>query len=118
MKLLVLVINQEEHLEEVMELFIELGVPGATIFDSMGMGRYLTHNVPIFASFRDLMPDSRAYNKTVLSIMDDELIPEVVAGVEQILGSLDNPGTGVLFTVPIDQIKGVGKGFNASAPSR
>ena len=116
MKLLVLVINKEEHLEEVMELFIELGVPGATVLDSMGMGRYLTHNVPIFASFRDLMPDSRAYNKTVLSIMDDELIPKVVAGVEQILGSLDQPGVGVLFTVPVDQIRGVSRGFNKPSP--
>ncbi len=111
MKLLVMVINKEEHLEEVMELFVELGVPGATILDSMGMGHFLTHNIPIYAGFRDLMPESRAYNKTILAVMDDKLISEIAAGVEQILGTLDDPGTGVLFTLPVEQVKGLGKGF-------
>ena len=76
MILLVLILNKEEHLEEILELFVELGVSGATIIDSVGMGRILSHDIPIFAGFRSLMRGSRPYNKTIFSIVPEELVPD------------------------------------------
>ena len=60
MQLLIFILNKEELLEEVLEAFIELGISGATIIDSIGMGRILAHDIPIFAGFRNLIQDSRA----------------------------------------------------------
>ena len=111
MILLVLILNKEEHLEEILELFVELGVSGATIIDSVGMGRILSHDIPIFAGFRSLMRGSRPYNKTIFSIVPEELVPDIVEGVEKICGSLDEPGTGLIFTIPIDKVWGLKPSF-------
>jgi hypothetical protein len=52
MKLVVFILNREELLEQVLEAFVESGVPGATLLDSAGMGRMLTSEVPLFADPR------------------------------------------------------------------
>jgi nitrogen regulatory protein P-II 1 len=109
MQLLIFVLNKEEHLEEILEAFLELGISGATIIDSIGMGRILAHDIPIFAGFRSLMQDSRAGNKTIISAVLEEKIPLVIKSIEQICGSLDVPGTGIVFTMPIGQIYGFSK---------
>jgi len=108
MKLLVFVLNKEELLEEVLEAFIEAGIPGATILDSEGMGRLLTYEVPLFADFREFMKGNKPYNKTIFSVVDkDEKVKKVEELIEKICGSLSQPGTGILFTVPIDYVKGL-----------
>ncbi|MCK4561266.1 MAG: hypothetical protein KAV45_15955 [Calditrichia bacterium] len=107
MHLLILVLNKEEHLEEVLEVFLELDIHGATIIDSIGMGRILAHDIPIFAGFRNLMQESRPGNKTIFTVVDEKKIPRVVQGVEQICGSLDKPGAGILVTIPVGIAKGV-----------
>ncbi len=101
MHLLILVLNKEEHLEEVLEVFLELDIHGATIIDSIGMGRILAHDIPIFAGFRNLMQESRPGNKTIFTVVDEKKISRVVQGVEQICGSLDKPGAGILVTIPV-----------------
>jgi hypothetical protein len=107
MHLLILVLNKEEHLEEVLEVFLELDIHGATIIDSIGMGRILAHDIPIFAGFRNLMQESRPGNKTIFTIVDENKIPRIVQGIEQICGSLDEPGAGILVTLPVGIAKGV-----------
>jgi hypothetical protein len=107
MHLLIFVLNKEEHLEEILEVFLELDIRGATIFDSMGMGRILAHDIPIFAGFRSLMQESRPGNKTIFTVIDEKKIPRLLQGIEQICGSLDNPGTGIFITVPISFAKGL-----------
>jgi nitrogen regulatory protein P-II 1 len=109
MHLLIFVLNKEEHLEEILEAFLELGIPGATIIDSVGMGRILAHDIPIFAGFRGLMQDSRAGNKTILSVILEEKIPLIIKAIEQICGSLDDRGNGIMITIPIGKIYGYSK---------
>jgi len=109
MKLLILVLNKEEFTEQVLERFVELGVPGATIIDSIGMGRVLSQEIPIFAGFVDMMAGARPSNKTIFTIVSDEMVPEIEKGVEDIIGSLDEPGTGILFSLPVDYVKGMAR---------
>ena len=108
MKLVVFVLNREEYLDDVLSAFAEANVPGATILDSEGMGRYLTYEVPLFASFRTFMKGNKPYNHTIFSIIDDESkITRLESLIEGICGSLDQPGTGIFFTVPVDHVKGL-----------
>ncbi len=109
MKLLVMVLNQEEYLEDVLEAFVELDIRGATIIDSVGMGRVLTHDIPIFAGLRSVLSGERPFNKTIFSVVEEEKVPLVVAAVEQICGDFGAPGTGVIFTLPVDFVKGLAK---------
>jgi len=109
-QLVFFVLNKEEHLDEVLTAFIEADVPGATILDSEGMGRLLTYEVPLFATFRQFMKGSRPYNKTIFSLIDeDDKIDRLVELIEHVVGSLDEPGTGILFTVPVDRVYGLRK---------
>ena len=107
MQLLLLILNKEEHLEEVLEMFLELNITGATIIDSIGMGRILAHDIPIFAGFRTLMQESRPGNKTILTVLPENKVDPVIKGVEYICGSLDDPGTGILITLPVSNVKGL-----------
>jgi nitrogen regulatory protein P-II 1 len=111
MKLLIFVLNQEEHLEEVLELLVELGIRGATVIDSVGMGRLLSHNIPIFAGFSSMMQENRPFNKTIFTVIEDDDLDDIVKGISTIVGSLEGPGTGILMTVPLDSVIGLAKGF-------
>ncbi|MCD6574518.1 hypothetical protein J7K97_02430 [Candidatus Aerophobetes bacterium] len=108
MKLLVFVLNKEELLEDVLEAFIEAGITGATILDSEGMGRFLTYEIPLFADFREFMKGNKPYNKTIFSVVEDEKKIKIVEKlIEKICGNLSEPGTGILFTIPVDYAKGL-----------
>ena len=74
MKLALLVLNKEEELETLLEGFVEIGITGATIIDSIGMGHILSSDVPIFAGLRFMFAGSRPYNKTILSIIEEKKI--------------------------------------------
>ncbi|WP_422477696.1 P-II family nitrogen regulator [Pleomorphochaeta sp. DL1XJH-081] len=108
MKLLVFVLNNEEFLEEVLEAYVEAGVTGATILDSEGMGRFLAYEVPLFAGFKEFMKGNKPYNKTILSVVrDDAVVKEVRSLIDPLVGGLDNPGTGIMFTIPVDWVSGL-----------
>ncbi|GAB1483737.1 hypothetical protein MASR2M78_25530 [Treponema sp.] len=108
MKLLVFVLNKEECLEEVLEAYVEAGIAGATILDSEGMGRFLTYEVPLFADFKEFIKGNKPYNKTILSVVKNEnSIKRLVPLVEEAVGPLADPGTGIMFTVPVDWAAGL-----------
>ncbi|MBU0928221.1 MAG: P-II family nitrogen regulator [Spirochaetes bacterium] len=103
MKLLVFVLNKEEFLEEVLEAYVEAGIPGATILDSEGLGYFLAYEVPLFAGFKEFMKGNKPYNKTILSVVKDEkAVGRLVPILDEVVGGLQNPGTGVIFTLPIE----------------
>lgn len=118
MKLLILFLNREELLEDILSYFVEMGITGATIIESVGMGRVLTYDIPIFAGFRDLMAGSRPYNKTILTVIDESLIEETVKGIQQICCDDEGPGTGLLVILPVEEMVKLGSKPQQEEPSR
>ena len=59
MELLICVINDPAKVDEILEAFLEIGITGATIVDTYGMGKTLVQDVPIFAGFRGACRKSR-----------------------------------------------------------
>lgn len=103
MKLLVFVLNREELLEEVLEAYVEAGLPGATILDSEGLGYFLAYEVPLFAGFKEFLKGNKPYNKTILSVVkDDGAVKRLAPILDEITGGLEQPGTGVMFTIPVE----------------
>lgn len=107
MKLAILVLNKVEELENLLEGLIEIGITGATIIDSIGMGHILSSDVPIFAGLRFMFAGSRPYNKTILSIIKDEKAEPLKKLVEKSLGSLEKSGNGILFFINIEEVIGL-----------
>ncbi|MFH0765016.1 MAG: hypothetical protein V2A61_01200 [Calditrichota bacterium] len=106
-KLLIIVLNQEEHLDELLEAFVELDVRGATVIDSVGMGQIIAHDIPIFGGLRSLMTGSRPYNKTIFTVIEEKQIPGIIEVFEHICGPLCEPGSGLIFALPVDFVKGL-----------
>jgi nitrogen regulatory protein P-II 1 len=104
---MILVLNREELLQEVLSGFLEIGITGATIVDSMGMGRILAHDIPIFAGLRGMLAGGRPHNKTIFSVLPDrETYDKAAELIEDICGILSNPGNGILFAIPLADVRG------------
>ncbi|MFQ5537477.1 MAG: P-II family nitrogen regulator [Gemmatimonadota bacterium] len=106
-RLLVAVINDPERLDEILSGFLELGVTGATVINSEGMGRLLSHDIPIFAGLQTLISGSRPQNRTIFSVVPEHLVDPVIELLQDIFGDLDSPATGILFTLPVDRVVGL-----------
>lgn len=108
MQLLIAVINQEEKLDDILSGFLELGITGATIIDSEGMGHVLSHDIPIFAGLQTLISRSRPQNQTIFSVIDsEEKVEGAIALLQDICGDLNNPATGIAFTIPVNRVAGL-----------
>ena len=111
MKLIVIVLNKVEFLEDLLSAFIEIGISGATVIDSTGMGRILTTHVPIFAGLRDAFSDCCPQNKTILVVVQEEQVADVEIVLKEVCGSFDKTGTGIYFCLPLDFVKGFRPGY-------
>lgn len=107
MQLAFVVLNRDEVLEDLLTGFLELGISGATVLDTVGMGRILQQDVPIFAGLNRLMGRTRPTNKTIFTVVQDETMPELIKLVESVCGSFDEPGSGIIFSVPVSMVKGM-----------
>jgi nitrogen regulatory protein PII len=107
MHLLVAVINAPEKLDTILAGFVELGVRGATVLHSEGMGRVLSHDIPIFAGLQTLINRSRPENRTIFSVISADLIDPVISLLQASCGDLEDPATGIIFTLPLDRVVGL-----------
>ena len=108
MTLLIFICNQPDKLEEVLERFLEVGLTGATVVDTVGMGQILSTEVPIFAGFRSMFRGASSVNKTILSVVNEPgKVRDALLIIEEIFGGLDKPGSGIVFTVPIENVRGL-----------
>jgi nitrogen regulatory protein PII len=110
MELLVCVINREEKVDEILSGFLDLGVKGATVVGSEGMGRLVSRGVPVLAGLQELLSLSRPNNTTIFSVIETkEKAEAAVRLIERIAGDLDDPGSGIVFTVPVTRTVGLAR---------
>ncbi|MEJ2187146.1 MAG: hypothetical protein P8Z36_14625 [Gemmatimonadota bacterium] len=107
MQLLMVVVNQEEKLDDILSGFLELGITGATVINSEGMGHVLSHDIPIFAGLQTLISRSRPQNQTIFSVMDDDKIDGALRMLQDICGNLEDPATGIAFVLPVSRVVGL-----------
>lgn len=112
MNVLFIVLNKTEYLDDILDAFVDIGVRGATIMDSQGMGRALVNgsstNEPFFGVLKNLLDDSRPYNKTIFTVIKDEnLLDDAVNVVKDIVQDIYEPGVGMMFTLPLGNVYGM-----------
>jgi nitrogen regulatory protein PII len=106
-RLLIAVINDPEKIDEILSGYLELGITGATILNSEGMGRVLSHDIPIFAGLQTLISRSRPQNRTIFSVIDDEKLEPALELLQEVCGDFTAPATGIAFTLPLDRVVGL-----------
>ncbi|HCW05430.1 MAG TPA: hypothetical protein DGK91_13480 [Clostridium sp.] len=109
MKVLFIVLNNTDYLEDVLSLLVEHNVNGATILESQGMGSTIVNNdisdIPLFGSLKKLLKDNHPYNKTIFTVIKDQnKLYRVVAAIKSLLKEEKKPNAGFMFTVPVDEI--------------
>lgn len=116
MNLLVIVLNNEEHVRMLLERFPEIDVRGATVINSSGMGQLLAADIPVFSTLTRLLSgaDSRVENHTIFSVIrTEETLEKAIALVHEITGDLGKPNSGILFVVPVTKIEGLAAPLSA-----
>ncbi len=104
-KLLIIILYEKRFLEDILELFIELGIKGSTVIDSIGMGGILT-KVPLFADFINFLGQHKNYSKTILALVSESELSTLVKEVEELLGDLDKRGGAALIVLDVSFAKG------------
>lgn len=109
MKLVVIVLNKLDCLDKLLTAFGKNSIPGATILSSRGMAQTLeAHDeLRFIGSLRMLMNANYKENRTILMAVPDEKVDTVVELVNKATGGLDQPNSGILFTLPIDRVEGM-----------
>lgn len=106
MKLIIIFLNKIEYLDDLLSAFLEIGVPGATVLDSVGMGHIVSHDIPIFAGLRDFFAGSSPTNKTIMIVTKKNMIQKIDEVLEDITGYHQQTGIAKMISVPIDDLFG------------
>jgi nitrogen regulatory protein P-II 1 len=112
MKMILFVLNDPAKLLDLLTAWKEAGASGATVLFSTGMGRIhqtvpLRDDLPLMPSLSDFYMQSEELSRTVFTAIHDDLVERIISVTEQIVGDLDQPGTGILIVLPADSVHGL-----------
>ncbi len=113
MHLIMFVLHDPEKLCELLDSWEEAGVGGVTVIPSTGIGRLkasdmLREDLPLMPSLEDILEAPERYNRTLFTMVEgEETIDRVVAATERVIGSLDEPNTGILTVIPVSRVYGL-----------
>lgn len=111
---LFIILNQTDYLEDILSKFVHLGIGGATIIDSQGMGSAIVHggiqNIPLFGSLKSILNNTSPYNKTIFTVINDpSLLETTMNEIKLMLRQTGSASAGFMFTVPVGEITTLGK---------
>jgi nitrogen regulatory protein P-II 1 len=114
MQILVMVLDDPELLTQVLKAWSEAGIPGATITESWGIRRICDlagcEEVSTFLGFTRVTRPEEVNHFTLFSVVEDmDIIERAVAATEKIVGEMDQPHTGLMFTLPVTKVWGIPK---------
>ncbi len=104
--LMVLILDQAELVDELLTGFLDIGVPGATVLESRGMGSIIRKDMPIFAGLASLFPEHTG-SRVVISVLDRDTADQVTELVEELVGQTDSAHSAICFTLPVDSFHSI-----------
>jgi len=114
MLLLIFVLDNPCHLDAVLDAWTDAGIQGITILESTGVHRKRGHVAPgvgaHFLGLSRLITTEEYAHTTLFSVVEDaSILPAVAQATEAIVGNLRAPHTGILFTLPVQDVWGIPK---------
>jgi len=112
-KLIVAIVLDIQVCHDVIRIWEEAGVTGATILDSIGM-RHLKQrqamrdDLPLMPSLRSLLETEEYNHRTIFSVVDDDFdVDDLIRKTEAHVGDFDEADSGFLFVVPVAKVRGL-----------
>ncbi len=110
MYMLIMVLDNIAHRNDVLASWENAGIRGVTILESTGLHRVLLRHRPdvAYSGFGRIFGNTETGHNTLFAVVDDMAIIEAaVAATERIVGKLDGPNTGIMFALPISRVWGL-----------
>lgn len=111
MQVLFIVINHEQHFNDILEEFKNNNIRGGTIIDSEGMAQSLAYIDPSFSTsyLKVMLNQGRPYNKTIFLLLNDEKLEVAKECVRRAVGNLNKENVGIMFTFEVTSFEGLTK---------
>ena len=109
--LLIVILDDLRLLPELLRTWKKIGVPGATILESVGAYRASTwlSRVGLGAMSRLFEAEEVRRRTLLVAIESDELLAQAMAEAERVVGGFDRPDSGLLLVLPVAQVRGLHK---------
>jgi len=112
--LVVLVLHDLDHCQDILDAWEGAGVKGITILESTGIGRVrqagIRDDLPLMPSLSELFKNAETHNRTLFSVVDDlDSAHTLVGAAQNIVGDLEQPNSGLLFIAPLIEVYGLKK---------
>lgn len=112
MKLLIYILTKTDKLDKLVQEFAKHDFTGATVIKSWGVARKLMSSNDetlsnIVGSLRKILNPENVPSNTIFMVIKDEKISAAIDVIESIVGSLDEPDAGIVFTLPVDFVRGM-----------
>ncbi len=112
MQLLVYIMKKTEKLPQVLAGFMREGIRGTTVLDSQGALPLIHQNgvddPPAFGALRRFLNPSGAPEKMLLVVLEDDMCEKVFRVIRETV-DIDQPDTGIFFTLPVSHAEGLSK---------
>lgn len=108
MNALFLVLYKIEKLDDILYALKSNNINGGTIIDSQGMLNKLNQsNNVLFDSIRIFLDEPRDLSKVLFFILDNDDLNIARKVINEAIGGIKNPNTGIMFNVKLDFVDGL-----------
>lgn len=104
-RLMMVVVQEEEVYNDIIELFLEMGLPGAITHEGSLMGQILS-GAPVFAGFLDVLGSSQPEPRTIMALVPADTLDDMITSIEEITGDLDNHRGACIIVLSPDIVRG------------
>ena len=107
--LLLVILHNTSLLPDLLQVWQDIGVPGATILKSAGGHRARTWLSRVgLGAIDHIFETKEVQSRTLIAIIEDEdLLAQAIAEAERVVGGFDRPNSGVLLVLPVAQTRGI-----------
>ncbi len=104
-KLLMVILYEKRFLDNILELFLERGIRGVNVMESTGIKDQLS-TIPLFSDFLNFLGERSDVSKTIMTVVPEKEVAEIVLGIEEIMGDLSKHTGAMVMAMDLFFMKG------------
>lgn len=101
-KLVLIIVDRAELVDELLTGFLDIGVPGATVLESRGMGSIIKQEMPMFAGLASLFPEHTG-SRVIISVLPGSIIDKVYEVLDELIGRYEDMQSVLCATLPVEE---------------
>jgi len=107
MYMIMFVLDDPDHLGQVIGAWEAVGIRGATIIESTGIQRLRRQEIPMRFLFQSFGPVEEGHLTLFVIVESEQFVHECLQACEEIVGNLDEPNTGIFAAWPLSHVRGL-----------